>query len=172
MLNEDKIRLMTKLAIYEQNNGKKSIPVSKYYRSDYMSLKLINSSITVTVAYVIFLSLIVLANVEGFVESVVSPDMDILELGIKIVVGYGVVFLVNFVVSYIIYSKRFKGIREDLKKYNADLKQLYQMYKNEEAYNENNFFSDEFDIRFSRGNELNSDTRELGGIYDDEIIDD
>ncbi len=171
MLNEDKIRLMTKLAMYEQNSGKKSIPVSKYYRSDYMSLKLINSSITVTVAYVIFLALIVLANVEGFVEGLVSPDMDIIGLGIKIVVGYVVVFLVNFVVSYIIYSKKFKSIRVELKNYNAELKQLYQMYKNEETYNENNFFSEEFDIKFSGENNLNSDTRELGGIYDDEIID-
>ena len=34
MLNEEKVRVMTKLAIYEQGEGKKYLPISKYYRSD------------------------------------------------------------------------------------------------------------------------------------------
>ena len=37
MVKEDKVILMTKLAMYEQNEGKESIPVSRYYRSDYIS---------------------------------------------------------------------------------------------------------------------------------------
>ena len=32
MLNEEKIRIMNKLAMYEQGEGKKYLPVSKYYR--------------------------------------------------------------------------------------------------------------------------------------------
>ena len=47
MLNEKKIALMTKMAIYEQGEGKKSFPMSKYYRSDYLSLRLINATIVV-----------------------------------------------------------------------------------------------------------------------------
>ena len=34
MLNEEKIKIMNKLAMYEQGEGKKYLPVSKYYRSD------------------------------------------------------------------------------------------------------------------------------------------
>ena len=47
MLNEKKIALMTKMAIYEQGEGKKSFPMSKYYRSDYLSLRLIYATIVV-----------------------------------------------------------------------------------------------------------------------------
>ena len=31
MLNEEKIKIMNKLAMYEQGEGKKYLPVSKYY---------------------------------------------------------------------------------------------------------------------------------------------
>ena len=36
MLNEDKIKLMTKLALYEQGKGKESIKSNKYYKKDYI----------------------------------------------------------------------------------------------------------------------------------------
>ena len=41
MINEEKVKIMTKLAMYEQGKGRKYLPVSKYYRSDYIGLALI-----------------------------------------------------------------------------------------------------------------------------------
>ena len=43
MLNEEKIKIMNKLAMYEQGEGKKYLPVSKYYRSDYIGLAMIKN---------------------------------------------------------------------------------------------------------------------------------
>ena len=43
MLNNEKIILMTKLSLYEQKNQKKEIKTSKYFRGDYMSLKMLKS---------------------------------------------------------------------------------------------------------------------------------
>ena len=43
MLNNEKITLMTKLSLYEQKNGKKEIKSSKYFKSDYMLLKMVSS---------------------------------------------------------------------------------------------------------------------------------
>ena len=37
MLNEEKIKIMNKLAMYEQGEGKKYLPVSRYYRSVIIS---------------------------------------------------------------------------------------------------------------------------------------
>ena len=36
MINEEKVKIMTKLAMYEQGKGRKYLPVSRYYRSDYI----------------------------------------------------------------------------------------------------------------------------------------
>ena len=46
MLNNEKIILMTKLSLYEQKNQKKEIKTSKYFRGDYMSLKMLKSFFT------------------------------------------------------------------------------------------------------------------------------
>ena len=43
MINEEKVKIMTKLAMYEQGKGRKYLPVSRYYRSDYIGLALIKN---------------------------------------------------------------------------------------------------------------------------------
>ena len=43
MLNEEKVKIMTELAMYEEGEGKKYLPVSRYYRSDYIGLALIKN---------------------------------------------------------------------------------------------------------------------------------
>ena len=43
MLNEEKIKIMNRLAMYEQGEGKKYLPVSRYYRSDYIGLAMIKN---------------------------------------------------------------------------------------------------------------------------------
>ena len=35
MLNEERVVLMTKMASYEANEGKKSLAIGSYFRSDY-----------------------------------------------------------------------------------------------------------------------------------------
>ena len=39
MLNEEKIRYMTELAIFEKNEGRKIFPVNRFFRSDYVAVR-------------------------------------------------------------------------------------------------------------------------------------
>ena len=43
MINEEKVKIMNRLAMYEKRGGKKYLPVSRYYRSDYIGLALIKN---------------------------------------------------------------------------------------------------------------------------------
>ena len=61
MIKEDKVILMTKLAIYEQGEGKKEIPTSKYFRSDYISIRMIESFVSTTLVYILLIVVGVLA---------------------------------------------------------------------------------------------------------------
>ena len=36
MLNEEKVRYMTELAIFEKNEGKKIFPINRYFKKDYV----------------------------------------------------------------------------------------------------------------------------------------
>ena len=55
MINEEKVKIMTKLAMYEQGKGRKYLPVSKYYRSDYIGLALIMLGVYIVIGYLIVL---------------------------------------------------------------------------------------------------------------------
>ena len=171
MLDKDKIRIMTKLAIYEQNEGKKDLPLSKYYRSDYMTVKMINSAITMSIGFVLLLVAAALMSIEKLLSEMVR--MDLISFGLKILACYVIAFIINMVVTYIIYSYKFKKSRKNLKSYNDMLKELYKLYKQEENSNESNFFKDDFiveNLHTSKyaGNKMT----DIGGIDDDEIIGD
>lgn len=56
MINEEKVKIMTKLAMYEQGKGRKYLPVSRYYRSDYIGLALIKNFFLVTIGYALIVS--------------------------------------------------------------------------------------------------------------------
>ena len=129
MINEEKVALMTKLAAYEEGQGKENIPQSKYYREDYISLKMINTAILVTVAYLMILAMIVFVNVEKMMTQI--ANMDFVKLGQTVLIWYVVIFVVYMGLSYIVYSIKFKRVRNSLNEYNGNLKKLYGLYKEE-----------------------------------------
>ena len=167
MLNEEKIKLMTKLAIYEQKGRKEDLPLSKYYRTDYLALKMINSAIIMTVGYLLLLLTILFINAEKILSDLVTMDM--VSLGKKILAVYIVLFAANMIVTYFIESYKFKKSREKLNKYNGMLKDLYNMYKSEEA--SNRFFDENFNMeKLDTYKEDLSDG--FGGVSDDKVFDD
>lgn len=121
---------MTKLALYEQKEGKKNIAGGKYYRSDYVSLAMINSAIIATLAYILILGSIVLVNIETVLSVMTAFDM--LELGRIVVVTYIIYMLIYLTITYIISRLRYDNIKSELKSYDNNLKELYTIYKKEE----------------------------------------
>ena len=43
MLNENKVKMMTKMAIYEKNEGKRMLKMSRYYKGDFVTLGVLKS---------------------------------------------------------------------------------------------------------------------------------
>lgn len=130
MLNEDKIRIMTKLAIYEQGKGKESIKNNKYYKKDYVGIMMINTALTITMAFLLGLFLWIIYKVDFFVEKIVS--INLLNIGIKILVIYGIIFITYMLISYVVYSIKYLKMQDMNTKYSEELKDLYMIYKREE----------------------------------------
>ena len=60
MLNEEKIRLMTGIAMFEKKMMKESIPANRYFKSDYVGSHLIRSFIAYSLTVCLCLVLWVL----------------------------------------------------------------------------------------------------------------
>lgn len=48
LLNENKIKMMTKMAIYEKNEGKSMLKTSKYFKGDYIAFGVLKTVIATT----------------------------------------------------------------------------------------------------------------------------
>ena len=126
MLNNEKITLMTKLSLYEQKNQKKEIKTSRFFKSDYMLMKMLSSFFYITVAYILSLVLWIMYGSEHLVAGLTTTGKFIGIVTVLVLI-YIIVTVVYMIFSYAFFSKRFKKIRKNLKEYNGDLKTLHRI---------------------------------------------
>ena len=70
MLNEEKIRLMADLAVFEKKNGGRMQAVTSYFKSDYISRNMIRGFISYTLCCVMILAIWVLFNMDVFLSTI------------------------------------------------------------------------------------------------------
>ena len=130
MINEEKVKIMTKIAMYEQGKGRRYLPVSKYYRSDYIGLALINNFFLVTIGYALAIAAVAVYFGEYLMENI--HKMNLVSMGIYIIVGYAVVLVVYSVLTYIQYSVRYYKAKKSVREYYSQLTELSKIYVREE----------------------------------------
>ena len=129
MIDERKVKLMTKLALYEQTQGKEDFKISEYYRKDYAGMHMFSSIIWVTIGYIGVAALVVLAGFESLLESMSNSVLVMIFL--IFVVGYIGTVVIFSIISSHIYSQKHKEARMRVKKYNHDLTRLLRWYERE-----------------------------------------
>lgn len=130
MLNVEKVKLMTKLSVYEKTEGKKYLPISKYYRSDYIGLALIKNFFITTIGYL----LLVGAGMAYYSEYLLSNihKMDLFSLGVELLLGYIALLVFYSLLTYIQYAVRYRKAKKSVKEYYVNLSKLARMYDREE----------------------------------------
>ena len=123
MLNEERIKLMTKMASYEANEGKRNVAIGSYFRGDYISLQVIKSIVSATVAFAICFALFVFYDFEALMSDIYK--MDLMTLGRNILFSY-----VGFTAVYSLLS--YATAKKSLKMYYNNLKKLAYLYDKEE----------------------------------------
>ena len=126
VLNENKVKMMTRMAIYEKNEGKKMLRTAKFFKGDYVSLAVLKSTIATTFAFIIVALMVVLCNTESIIRQINS--MDYVALGKKIVVYYVLALIVYAVISGIYSAYQYDKTRSGIKKYVMRLNKLERFY--------------------------------------------
>lgn len=126
MLNEEKIRLMTGIAMYEKKAEKEIFPVTRYFKSDYIGAHLIRSFLAYTVISVGMAGIWLLYQMEDILNTM---DLTILidrakELGILYLIG----LILYLAVTYSVYAKRYEKADKSIKIYLAKLRRLEKKY--------------------------------------------
>lgn len=129
MLNEERIILMTRMAAYESGEGRKNGAIGSYFRGDYIGLQVLKAVISATISFLLVCGVIVLYNFEGIMDSLYG--IDLFTAAKKVVIAYIVVVAAYALVSYLIYSYKYKKARKRQKAYSASLRKLSEMYQRE-----------------------------------------
>ena len=129
MLNEERIRLMTKMASYEANEGKKNVAIGSYFRGDYIGLQVIKSVISGTIGFFIIFAVYLGYDLETFMTEIYK--MDLLLFGKNVVIAYLIFVGVYAIISYAVYTYRYTKAKKSLKLYYNNLKKLSYLYEKE-----------------------------------------
>lgn len=130
MLNEEKVKIMNRLAMYEKREGKKYLPISKYYRTDYIGLALIKNFFLVTIGYGLVLCAVAAYLGEYLLANI--HKMNLVNLGIYIVAGYVAALVIYSLLTYIMYSVKYHKAKKSVKSYYEELTALNKIYSREE----------------------------------------
>ena len=112
VLNENKVKMMTKMAIYEKNEGRKMLRTAKYFKGDFIAFGILKTLITTTFAFMIVAIMYVLCNAEGLVENINS--MDYLAFGRRVAIYYIGMLVIFTVIAAVVYNVQYERSRKGL----------------------------------------------------------
>lgn len=127
MVNEEKVRMMTKIAIYEEGRGKQTLPMGEYYRRDYIGKQMIKSLFFGTIAFCILAALWVGYGFDYLITYFIS--LDIQHMLLMALVLYGVFMVIYLFITYVLSAWQYKRGMKSRKVYEKALKRLESMYE-------------------------------------------
>lgn len=130
MLNKERIRLMTRLAAYEQGEGKEDMPVAQYYRRDYVGLMMLRTFISSTIAFFILFALKILYELDLWIAMLYKLSYQKM---LSDIMGKYLVFVLLYqVIAYFVYNFRYRKTQKKQKLYHSRIKKVQKLYEREE----------------------------------------
>ncbi len=127
MLNEERVILMTKMASYEEGEGKRNMSLGRYFRGDYISIQLLRAFFSSTIAYLLGFGLYVLYDFEILIADIYKMDLFVFA---KNIIMWYAIFVVGYcVITYAICAYRYAQAKKSLKLYYHNLKKLDSLYR-------------------------------------------
>ena len=113
MINTDKVRDMTWLAVFEKREGRKVFRITKYFKRDYVGLHALKSFIAGTVTFLICFVFWGIYNMENLMATI--HTMDIPAFGKQVLfiyMGFMAVYMgIIFAYAQVVYARKRKRVR-------------------------------------------------------------
>ena len=130
MLNFEKIRLMTRITMYEKQH-EDDIVLSHYYREDYVRYGCIRTIIVATITYWSIVAMYILYKFQDIIRDI--NTMDYFSVIGKLMFGYLGFCAIMYIFGFVVYHIRFQLAKKGLIEYNRNLKKYLKYLDREEA---------------------------------------
>ena len=126
MLNREKVRLMTDLAIYEKNNKNTVFEVNNYYLFDYIIGQVFSSFIRYSLCFLLLFFIYLAVSADEFFYNInLNGIMETLT-GVGHIYAAGLA--VYLAITVLIYAMRYKKAQSGARLYVTRLKRLGRKY--------------------------------------------
>lgn len=129
MLNENRVKLMARMAAYESTQGEKDQKISSYHKKDYTSFNTLITIIWITVGYVLLAGLIMIGYMDWLMAEFTMKKM--IMIGGVAVGVYLALIIIYGIGSSNFYKKQYVQAKKRMKQYYRDLTRLEKLYKKE-----------------------------------------
>lgn len=130
LVDLEKVRIMTKLAAFEQAEEEDAIKITKYYQGDYVRHELLKTLVCVTVGYVCLCMLWALYQLEYLISN--ATKLNYPQLFGKLVGGYCILLVLYGIGVSLGYIHQYHKAKKRIKEYDKNLHILRQLYRREQ----------------------------------------
>lgn len=134
MIRANKVKIMTRAAIFEKNEGRKALYISRFFQNDYILYGLLKSAVSITLAFLLGTGMWVVYHAESLMTEKTIDDL--LRLGRQALSWYGIALGSFLLVSLAVYALRYHSAQKRMKGYRGNLRKLLKMYQEEGAARE------------------------------------
>lgn len=127
MISKERVKHMTKLASFEEGDGKKYRKMTQYFRGDYVSLEIIKSFITGTIAFFIMVGLWGFYSLDSLMENL--KNMELTGFAMSIVLFYLCFMACYLLLTYVIYNIRYTRGRKMIRLFYNRIKKINRLYE-------------------------------------------
>jgi hypothetical protein len=133
MLNEEKIRQMTELALLKKSKGEQMFEIDNYFKEDYVDKHMLRSFFVYTVCFALVVVLAILYNLENLMSSMNPIGL----LSVVYILIYVLGLLRFEIITYRFFSKKYDEAQKDLKIYNDRLNYFEKKFDNKDKLQNN-----------------------------------
>lgn len=127
MINEKRVILMTRMSIYEKNEGVEDERINAWFRNDYIAVHFVRSFLCGTLAFCILAAAYCLYHFEELMLTIYSMDLE--ALAVRVITLYLIFQILFLAVTFFVYFYRFSRARKHLNYYYQTLRRLYGSYQ-------------------------------------------
>lgn len=130
MINEEKLRLMTRTALLEKNS-RNQFNINRYFKKDYISYHVILIWLCITAAFMIVAGGAAAVYIEQYPEAAQQQDLSIILF--TLLMFYVIIVVIYVIIAMFVYAIRYDHAQAVIRKYNNALRLLEREYEKEEG---------------------------------------
>lgn len=130
MVNEDRVKQLYKVALYDETEEKEHRQAGQYYRYEYIAKEVIKSIFSGMLAYLLMVVLLLIGNWTEVLRQL--DTWEIMDTLVLVLVGFAVFMVVYIAITIVVYRSRYKRSIKKLDTHISDMKVLYKMFAREE----------------------------------------